>query len=722
MNRKGLVDRLVAGGGLVLVLGLGVLALGGPDALADPAPDTTPAVTTAPDVTAAPTTAAPTTVAPAPPTTVAPAPPSVPEAPTTPVAPPVPTAGREQAVPVEGAPTMRISLRANPSTVRVGRPVTLVARVTNPVDGFSLPESVDFFGGGEIFIGTAPLNRNLVARFVWTDPFSTSVGAMIFQSPWMEFPIFDSTPVSVISGFGAEVSFSTTPAQPVAGGFAVVNATVTSTGPLPPQKSGRATEGAPPTPTGEVQVLAGQQNLGSSQLSNGRATIPIVVPTNGAPISVSYSGDDVTWEAASRVSVTPVPPPPPTSTPPPATAVPVAETTGPTEAVVVTTAVPPPTTVVEEEVGDEDEEVVDDDVAEDDGEEVAAAPADDSGRTQAERSTFVRTIPTPSSVSWSLGHVAVNSMLALLLLLLVGIPATLVDNTLEENYDRIFGAHPKVRHVLLRAEAAFSGVPTWGLLGGLSVVAALIFGQLEFDLGFNLTSFLLLLAMALVVAIIVGVHDVARLPYLRRVAGDDAAARLGVYPFALILAITLVVISKVAGFQPGFVFGVLGGLALSEAVRDEDDGKTLAWASIALMAIGAVAWLAWTPIADEAVQPDPGNRIIFLDAFLATLWLSCLQAVVFGLAPLKFLDGDLIRSWSKKAWLGLWVLSMFLLVQVYLHPSAGRWGGVDSNTMRSALSVFGVFFLVGVAFWAWFRFRPAPDRDPRPEAEPSEIA
>ena len=183
---------------------------------------------------------------------------------------------------------------------------------------------------------------------------------------------------------------------------------------------------------------------------------------------------------------------------------------------------------------------------------------------------------------------------------------------------------------------------------------------------------------------------------------------LGSSAYALVLAVVLVVVSKVVGFQPGFVFGVIGGLALSDAVDERDDGLTLAGAAAAMLGVAFAAWWLWTPVAERVVQPDPGLWTLFLDAFLATLWLTCLQAVVFGLAPVRFLDGDLIRRWNGWAWLGLWALSVFVLVQCFLHPSAGRWGGLDTNSMWSAIAVFVVFLVAGVAFWAWFRFRPAP--------------
>ena len=228
-----------------------------------------------------------------------------------------------------------------------------------------------------------------------------------------------------------------------------------------------------------------------------------------------------------------------------------------------------------------------------------------------------------------------------------------------------------------------------------------------------------MVALALVVAVVVSVHDLARLPYLNRRFGTDAAA-FGLYPFSLGLAVVLVLVSRIAGFDPGFVFGLIGTLALSEAVRHRHEAVSLAAVGAGLLGVAVVAWLLWNPIVDRVIQPDPGLLTIFLDAFLAGLWLMCLQSVAFGYAPLRYFDGGKIREWNPTAWLAIQGTAMFLLVQFYLHPSAGRWGALDETSMRSALSVWAVFFVVAILFWAWFRY--LPERNPEPEAEVSENA
>jgi hypothetical protein len=294
-------------------------------------------------------------------------------------------------------------------------------------------------------------------------------------------------------------------------------------------------------------------------------------------------------------------------------------------------------------------------------------------------------------------------------MILTGIPATLVDKTIEENYHRIvrsFAADEE--RAIHRVERRLQALPDPVLLVGLSVVTALVFSLLDPSSGFDATTAVLVLALALVVAILISLHDLARLPYLNKKFGRPAAA-FGVYPFSLILAAVLVVVSRVAGFEPGYVFGIVGTLAVKEAVTERDEAKTLAVVGAGFLGLALVTWWLWNPIVDEATKPDPSGLIVFLDALLSGLWLTAVTGVVFGFTPMRGFDGGQVRAWSRKAWLAIWAAGMFVLVQLYLHPSAGRWGGLDDTSMRTALSVWLLFLVAGILFWAWFRFRPDPD-------------
>jgi len=605
-----------------------------------------------------------------------------------------------------------LTLTVTPSRVRLGRTFVLRAVVndsppTAPPDGAEV-EFWDYYGKSRV--GRAPLDAGWRAQMRVTARNSfDNIEASFYAEGVVIYPIFASASVEVIEGFGVTIEFSTIPAQPVAGQFVIVNITATP-----------VTEGGLNPPSGSVQVLSGGNGIGSGELGpGGSAAIPVILPTNPAPLTIAYEGDDLFSPITSSQSLIPgtapedPEPPTPTSVPAPPT-----QAEAELAAVATEPTVPVPTTAPDpaEDPAPEDEPAeIDDPPTTDEPAEVAAAPAttgdDDPAAFAAERSGLLSALPLPGDVDWSAAHTAASVLLALLLLGAMSLSAELVNGTIQDNYLRIFGATPGLRRLVERAENGAERIPDSLLvvLGGIG--AALIGMLLDRNLGWNLSSLVLLVALSVVLGLVTAVLELARLPYLRARTGGSAG-RFGLFPFAVALGVGLVVFSRISGFEPGFLFGVTCGLVLTKAVRDEDDGRSLAVSGVTLIVMAVVAWLAWGPVAERAADGDTGIGLLFADAALGTLWLAALQTVVFAYIPVSALAGSAVKTWNTKAWAVIWGVSVVLLVQLYIHPRGGQWGGVDSNTMRSALAVFGMLTVAALAFWAWFRFRPDPDPDP----------
>ena len=116
------------------------------------------------------------------------------------------------------------------------------------------------------------------------------------------------------------------------------------------------------------------------------------------------------------------------------------------------------------------------------------------------------------------------------------------------------------------------------------------------------------------------------------------------------------------------------------------------------------SWLVWSPVAEAAARPHPGTGTLFLDAALSTLWVSGLQAVLFGLLPLRFLAGEKVVRWSRWGWLALYGSALFLFVQAVVRPGDGEGAATSSTTAWSMFGLVSVFCLLAVVAWAWFRF------------------
>jgi hypothetical protein len=337
----------------------------------------------------------------------------------------------------------------------------------------------------------------------------------------------------------------------------------------------------------------------------------------------------------------------------------------------------------------------------------AAAPAPRPAPPASERSPFVASIPRPSDVNWSVGHVAGNASLALLLVLLLGLPAEVLNASMKA---RLAGRVARERWRPWAAlEDKVNQLPDPLVLVGFGALSALVYSQLDPDLGFDGTSMLFIGALAFALIVVTGVLEAIRIPYLRR--RHEVGSHLQMFPKALLVAVILVVVSRVTGFHPGFIFGVTCGLAVSGRLADEDEGRSIAVACTGLLVVAAVAWLAWIPASDAASADHPGTWAVLFDTFLATLWVTGLQVVLFGLVPVKFLYGEKVLRWSRTGWLALYGAAMFLFVQTLFHPSAGEWGGFSDGMMWLLAGSVVVLLAASFAFWLWVRLRtPDPER------------
>jgi hypothetical protein len=323
-------------------------------------------------------------------------------------------------------------------------------------------------------------------------------------------------------------------------------------------------------------------------------------------------------------------------------------------------------------------------------------------KPESKRVGFIASIPRPSDVSWNLAHVGVNASLAFALVVLLGLPAELLNSALKARY----GARPRRRRFrrLTALEARIEQLPDAVLLVGFGLASAIVYSQLDPSVGWNGRSAMFVAALAAAMIVVTGVVEAVRIPYLLR--RHDVRSHLKMFPKAFAIAVGLVLVSRLTSFHPGFIFGITCGLAVSGRLKDEDEGRSIALACLALLVMAALAWVAWIPAADAASKALPSNLAVLFDTFLATLWVTGLQVVLFGLLPVQFLYGEKVLAWSRRGWAALYATAMFLFVQTLFHPQASEWGGFSTASM-AIIAISGVVLLIAaLGFWLWVKLRP----------------
>jgi hypothetical protein len=148
-------------------------------------------------------------------------------------------------------------------------------------------------------------------------------------------------------------------------------------------------------------------------------------------------------------------------------------------------------------------------------------------------------------------------------------------------------------------------------------------------------------------------------------------------------------------------------------LRLRDEGRLGALGVALTLGAGLLAWLGYG-IASTASGPGFWNNLT-IETF-AAITLEALGTMVVALLPIDFLDGRTIFRWSKRAWIGLYLVTglIFLFVVV---PMAGNWGTMSAPIFGWG-TLFAVFAIVAIATWALFRRFP-PKRKVEEAATPS---
>lgn len=303
----------------------------------------------------------------------------------------------------------------------------------------------------------------------------------------------------------------------------------------------------------------------------------------------------------------------------------------------------------------------------------------------------------------------------LVLLLLVALPAELLNSTISENYERITRGIPRVR------ASWWQRFTTWlqssHLAGGitLTAVAALIFGFADPGFGWDVPSFRLVLACALALFVVGYLASIISGTIIKRRWGLDWVMELK--PLGIVLAAVGVLLSRLIDFSPGFLIGLILGITVMNTTSAAQRAKvTIVQASV-VFALSMLGWIGYS-ILSATTSPDSFLTAL---AFETTAGITAegLTALFIGMLPFKLLDGSEIAEYSKWLWAGVYafIAATWMLVVV---PSA--WGEY-SSPMWTWIIVLGGFAVVSLGIYFYFRLtaKEEPEDDPTTEVDESQL-
>jgi hypothetical protein len=302
---------------------------------------------------------------------------------------------------------------------------------------------------------------------------------------------------------------------------------------------------------------------------------------------------------------------------------------------------------------------------------------------------------------------------ALALFLLVAFPAELLNSTFSEQYERFTRWIPgaKKRPAWLVALGGF--LERTPVAGGiiLTVIASIIFSFADPEVGFDLVTFRVIMA-CIIALFIVG--------YLANtIAGGIVGRRFGLdlvmelKPLALILTVVGVIMSRLLNFTPGFLIGLLLGVAILGRPTKGQAGKASLIKAGIVWAFGIVAWLAYSvllPILEGS--GFAGNLTL---ETLGAISAEGLTALLVGMLPFTFLEGASIWAWNKLAWVGSYILFAFSFCVIVLP---GGWRNLTGSIWVWG-SIAAAFALACIGIYLYFRFlaKPLEEEETEPELE-----
>jgi hypothetical protein len=319
------------------------------------------------------------------------------------------------------------------------------------------------------------------------------------------------------------------------------------------------------------------------------------------------------------------------------------------------------------------------------------------------RPTFVDAVPHAAEVSTDGGRIAANALLAMLLVAFIAFPAHLFNTTFEEHYDEVRGW----LHLPPRRQPETPRAPSRVLLGGLLVASGVLYGLLDPHFGFSRESAGLFVGLVAGLAVLTWLLTGLRGLVSRR-AGHPSTLRA--LPLALVVGGACVLISRVVGFRPGYLYGIIATVAIVGELDARGRARSSLVTMLGLFGAALAAWLVWLPVDRAIIGGNHGWWLLAIDVALATVFVGGLEAVLVGMVPLRALDGEWLIRWNRWIWGALFAVVMFVFVHLMLRPEAAEAKDVTTTPFYTWLGLFVGFGVASVAFWAYFELRkPKPD-------------
>ena len=318
-------------------------------------------------------------------------------------------------------------------------------------------------------------------------------------------------------------------------------------------------------------------------------------------------------------------------------------------------------------------------------------------------------LPGPLEISLAPQDVARSVGITAFLMLLLGAPTPFFNSTLsakrrliERWLRRKAPRRLRPRGAGVRAARWLAAISkTWPGLALYLLLVTLLYSFL--DQTFPVPNAALVFGMTLF-GIAVGTA-VSQLPselYVRRRFGKGGQVRVALW--VLVIAAACVLMTRLAGISPGYVYGIIGGFSFTVALTADDHGRMAFRGTSVLLAVGLAAWFLRIPFQPTVglIGGDVGN---VGNSLLADLFVSAVQGAAIGLIPLRFLTGETLFHWSRPRWAILWGIALVLFAHVILYPVSSFEPHPSATSLITIALTVVIYGCIAIGFWGFFARR-----------------
>ncbi|CAN5137779.1 hypothetical protein BH09ACT10_BH09ACT10_02000 [soil metagenome] len=293
--------------------------------------------------------------------------------------------------------------------------------------------------------------------------------------------------------------------------------------------------------------------------------------------------------------------------------------------------------------------------------------------------------------------------MTVVLVLLIAFPTSLLNSATETGTDRISKWWAARKPHTTETQPATT--PRWArirerfsdfqLAAGGIIVASIISSFVSPDFGFNTGSVRVFASIAVSFILEVAIGW-AVLIWLVRRTHPDAKPTYHFKPISLLMVVAAVIFSRVTGFQPGIVFGLVAGVAFATLITTAHKARltltSLGWA----FALATVGWIGYSMLSNDGQQSSA--VVAFIRETFSAMTVGGIVALPLTLIPLRGLSGHAVYTWNRTAW-GLAYSAGLIGFFLVLMPMPISWGEVPFE-LWTWITLYLAYSTIAATLWA----------------------